>query len=99
MLNNVAYAKLSVPTNRIRYDEGKRIYIINCTRCHNVDPSKAGSVGPDITTTPLDAFTSKVSQGTYPSGYTPKRRSKNMPTFLELTNKIDVLYDYVRSFK
>jgi mono/diheme cytochrome c family protein len=88
-----------IPTNETIQREGKRIYLGTCVRCHNVDPRKAGSIGPELYTTPLDVFRTKVPEGKYPSGYTPKRRTKIMPKFPDLTNKVDWVYDYVRSFK
>lgn len=79
-------------------NEGKRLYIQRCTGCHNTNPSKAGSIGPDLYTTPREVFLSKVPKGTYPPGYKPKRTSKAMPKFkFLLTSQIDLIYNYIQS--
>jgi mono/diheme cytochrome c family protein len=87
------------PTNEVQNLEGKRLYVLNCVRCHNADPTKAGTIGPELYTTPDTVFATKVPEGKYPSGYTPKRRTKIMPKFPHLTNKTDLIYNYIRSFK
>ena len=88
-----------IPTNEAIQNEGKRIYLATCTKCHNLNPTKPGAIGPELYTTPLDVFRSKVPKGTYPSGYTPKRKTKIMPRFPHLTDKVDFIYNYIRSFK
>jgi len=87
------------PTDQVQHLEGKRLYVLHCTRCHNANPRNAGSIGPELYTTPSNVFRTKVPTGTYPSGYTPKRRTKIMPKFKGLTNKTDLIYNYVRSIK
>lgn len=87
------------PTDRVQNLEGKRLYVLNCVRCHNANPTKAGVVGPELFTTPDYVFRTKVPEGTYPSGYKPKRRTKIMPKFKSLTNQTDLIYNYIRSFK
>lgn len=88
-----------IPTDRIPLAEGKRLYVLNCIRCHNSDPTKPGVIGPDLYTTPSDVFRTKVPTGTYPSGYKSKRRTKVMPRFPSLKDKTDLIYNYIRSFK
>lgn len=87
------------PTDSVQHLEGKRIYVSNCTRCHNANPTKPGSIGPELFTTPIAVFRTKVPKGSYPSGYAPKRKTKIMPKFPHLTNKTDLVYNYIRSFK
>ena len=92
-------AGISIPTNQVDIQEGKRVYIINCVRCHNRDPNKAGAIGPELATSPLEVFRTKVPKGTYPSGYRPKRPTKIMPRLPHLTNKVDQVYKYIESLK
>ena len=94
-----AESALKIPTDQISIQEGKRIYIMTCTKCHNTNPNKAGIIGPDLYSTPLEVFESKVIKGTYPNGYKPKRKTRVMPKFKNLTNKIDAIYNYIRSVK
>lgn len=82
-----------------RADEGQIIYKTVCSKCHNVNPTKQGSIGPELFTTPKEVFKTKVITGTYPTSYTPKRKTRIMPKFKNLTNKIDSIYKYIRSFK
>ena len=58
--------------------QGKSLYFANCIACHNTDPNKAGSVGPAISGSSKLLLTLKVTQGTYPEGYHPKRATKLM---------------------
>lgn len=80
-------------------NDGKTLYHANCIRCHNANPTKPGAIGPELITTPAAVFKVKVPTGNYPAGYTPKRRTKIMPKFPGLTNKTDLIYNYIRSFK
>lgn len=89
----------SYSPTEMKLTEGKGLYVINCIRCHNANPTKAGAIGPELYTTPNNVFTTKVPNGTYPNGYAPKRRTKIMPKFKSLTTKTDLIYNYIRSFK
>lgn len=89
----------SIPTNEVQHIEGKRIYTLTCIKCHNKDPHIKGSIAPDLFTTPREVFHTKVITGTYPDGYTPKRKTKVMPKFKHLTNDVDKIYDYIQSLK
>ncbi len=80
-------------------NEGKQIYTSVCMKCHNANPSKPGSIGPDLYTTPLAVFKTKVVTGTYPAGYKPKRKTRIMPKFHHLTTKVNLVYNYIRSTK
>ena len=92
-------AATRIPTNETINTEGKRLYIANCIRCHNADPRKPGTIGPELYTTPLEVFRTKVPTGTYPPKYTPKRKTKIMQKFPSLKSKVDWIYNYIRSFK
>jgi mono/diheme cytochrome c family protein len=88
-----------IPTDEIDILKGKRLYVLHCINCHNGNPTKPGSIGPDLYTTPENVFRTKVPTGIYPSGYSPKRRTKVMPKFPNLTKDVDLIYTYIRSFK
>jgi mono/diheme cytochrome c family protein len=89
----------TIPTDQTLILEGKKIYLQNCVRCHNTNPHKAGSIGPDLYSTPEEVFHTKVPNGKYPKGYTPKRKSRVMPRFKHLTERVDLIYSYIRSIK
>jgi mono/diheme cytochrome c family protein len=78
---------------------GKSIYMQNCIKCHGANPNYAGSLGPDLVSTPRDVLKSKVVDGTYPEDYEPKRKSKLMPKFPQLSENIEALHLYIQSFK
>lgn len=77
----------------------QRLYERNCTKCHNMDPSKAGPIGPELVTTPQSVFRTKIVHGTYPKDYVPKRKTKIMPKFKLFDWQVDSLYWYVQMFK
>ncbi|MGH7770658.1 MAG: c-type cytochrome [Candidatus Binatia bacterium] len=58
---------------------GRRVYLAQCTACHNSDPSREGSIGPAIKGSPQALIEARLLRGSYPPGYTPKRKTKVMP--------------------
>lgn len=78
-------------------EEGRKIYTSTCIRCHNSNPHKPGPIGPDLYSTPKNVFGSKVIQGKYPEGYVPKRKTKIMPKFSNLSGKTDSIYEYIKT--
>lgn len=93
------FPKAASPIQPRDYEIGKAVYTTTCIKCHNANPTKPGPIGPELYTTPNAVFHTKVPTGTYPQGYVAKRKTKIMPNFLHLTNKVDSLYHYIRSFK
>lgn len=75
------------------------LYTKNCIRCHNANPKKAGSIGPELFTTPENVFHGKITQGIYPVGYKPKRRTKIMPKFNFSEEQTKSISDYIKNFK
>ena len=72
-------------------ERGLRVYRVNCTACHNVDPAVDGSVGPAIKGSSRELIEARVLRAEYPPGYTPKRDSKLMPAQPHLAKDIDAL--------
>ena len=70
---------------------GKRIYQLNCTICHNTNPSVDGSVGPAVKGSSRELLEARILRAEYPSGYTPKRTTKAMPAQPQLAPHIDNL--------
>lgn len=72
-------SKTSDGTMRVADPElGKRIYLAQCTTCHNSDPSKNGSTAPAIKGSSEALLEARVLRAAYPPGYTPKRQTKAM---------------------
>ena len=75
---------------------GKQVYQAQCIACHNPDPAKAGSIGPDVKGARPDVVRAKVVEGTYPAGYAPKRPTKIMQPMPQLAPDVDALAAYLR---
>jgi len=78
---------------------GKALYTANCTACHNPDPRYAGSIGPDIAGSSLELLTARVIHQSYPPGYTPKRKTGQMPMLPFLEKDLPAIHAYLNSFK
>jgi mono/diheme cytochrome c family protein len=76
---------------------GKSIYISNCISCHNVDPSKAGSVGPEVAGSSLALIEARVLRAEYPKDYHPKRETRVMVALPHLKNELQPLAAYLTS--
>jgi mono/diheme cytochrome c family protein len=75
---------------------GRQIYAANCVTCHNMDPSKDGSIGPAIKGASQDLLEAKIFRATYPPGYIPKRKTNAMPAQPYLKSAIPDLAAYLR---
>ncbi|EMO52740.1 c-type cytochrome [Leptospira noguchii] len=58
--------------------QGKGLYITNCSSCHNQNPAVDGAVGPAVLGSNFELLKARIVEGTYPTGYTPKRTSRVM---------------------
>ncbi len=76
---------------------GKRIYVANCTACHNPDPAKEGTLGPAIAGSSLALVEARVMRAEYPPGYTPRRDSNLMPAQPFLKAGVPDLAAYLES--
>ena len=74
---------------------GKQVYI-NCIACHGADPTRDGPVGPAIAGASRELIEARVLRGEYPSGYSPKRDTAQMPPMPYLAPRIDDLAAYLR---
>ena len=85
-----------VLTNDI--EKGRRVYFANCVSCHNSNPKKTGSIGPEVYGLSIDVLTQKIVSGNYPENYKPKRTSKIMPSMPHLKKEISNLHAFINSF-
>ena len=60
-------------------EKGKVVYYANCISCHNYNPKKPGSIGPQIYGSSKELLSNKINFGIYPKNYKPKRSTKMMP--------------------
>jgi hypothetical protein len=67
--------------------------------CHNADPNKPGSQGPEIAGASRELLEARVMHATYPPGYKPKRNSHAMLPLPHLAGKIDDLTAFLAAAK
>jgi mono/diheme cytochrome c family protein len=77
-------------------ERGRQVYQAQCIACHNTDPAQPGAVGPPVRGSSEALLRAKIVQGTYPTGYTPKRPTKLMQPMPHLANDIPALAAYLR---
>jgi len=76
---------------------GRIVYSSQCISCHNPDPKKDGSLGPNVAGSSRELLEQRVLHGKYPEGYQPKRPGQVMPKMPHLKNEIDALHAYLNS--
>ena len=79
-------------------EKGRTVYFANCVSCHNINPKKLGSIGPEVYGVSIDVLTQKIVFGKYPKNYIPKRISKIMPSMPHLNKEISNLHAFINSF-
>ena len=85
-------------TLKADFEKGRMVYFANCVSCHNNNPKKPGSIGPEVYGVSIDVLTQKIVSGKYPENYRPKRTSKIMPLMPHLKNQISNLHAFINSF-
>ena len=78
-------------------EKGRTVYFANCVSCHNNNPKKLGSIGPEVYGVSIDVLTQKIVSGKYPENYKPKRTSKIMPLMPHLNKEILNLHAFINS--
>ena len=78
-------------------EKGRMVYFANCVSCHNNNPKKPGSIGPEVYGASIDVLTQKIVFGKYPENYRPKRTSKIMPLMPHLNKEISNLHVFINS--
>jgi mono/diheme cytochrome c family protein len=80
-------------------EEGRKVFLINCASCHNINPNLDGSVGPAIAGSPRALVEARVLHQSYPPGYKPKRNTHLMRAMPWLAPKIDDLTAFLAAAK
>ena len=78
-------------------EKGRMVYFANCVSCHNNNPKKPGSIGPEVYGVSIDVLTKKIVSGKYPENYRPKRASKIMPSMPHFNKEISNLHAFINS--
>ena len=76
-------------------EKGRKVYAINCTACHAMDPKKEGPLGPSVQGASFELLEKRIVDGTYPENYKPKRPTKIMQPLPFLKNDIKALHAYL----
>ncbi|MEO5970075.1 MAG: c-type cytochrome [Bdellovibrionia bacterium] len=77
------------------YERGRTVYQTQCTACHNSDPRRAGSIGPEVFGSSRELLEARVLRAECPAGYKPKRETHQMAAFPHLKAEIDSLTTYL----
>ena len=84
-------------------EQGKRAYMAVCIQCHNKDPNKKGSLGPELVDSPLSIMEYKVANGAYPAtlppGFVPKRKTKAMRKLPNSVKDVSHIHAWIQSVK
>ena len=78
-------------------EKGKVVYYANCIACHNSNPKKPGSIGPQIYGSSKELLSNKINFGIYPKDYKPKRSTKMMPLQPHSDKEIANLYAFLNA--
>lgn len=78
-------------------EKGKAVYNANCIPCHNYDPQKPGSIGPQIYGSSMELLSDKINLGKYPKNYKPKRSTKIMPLLPHLNQQLSNLHAFLNA--
>lgn len=77
--------------------KGRTVYQSYCIACHNADPKRPGSIGPEIFGSSKELLEARLLRAEYPPGYTPKRPTQAMPKMPQLASEIEALHAYLNS--
>ena len=77
--------------------KGRTVYMANCIACHNSDPKRSGSLGPEVYGASLELLEARILRGEYPAGYEPKRKTKVMVALAHLKADIPALQAFLNA--
>ena len=77
------------------FEQGRRVYAMNCTACHHPDPGLDGTIGPAVAGSSLALIEARLLRAEYPEGYVPKRDTSLMTPLPFLTPQIAALAAYL----
>jgi mono/diheme cytochrome c family protein len=77
-------------------EQGRQVYLAQCTACHASDPAKPGPLGPPVKGSSRELLEAKVLRGAYPPGHTPKRPTAVMQAMPALAPATPALAEYLK---
>ena len=83
------------PEQQALIEKGKTVYMTYCIVCHNMNPSLAGSTGPEVTGSSLELLEARIMRAEYPAGYKPKRDTKLMVEIEDLKADIPAIHAFL----
>ena len=78
-------------------EKGKVVYYANCISCHNYNPKKPGSIGPQIYRSSKELLSNKINFGKYPKNYKPIMSTNIMPLLPHLDKEISNLHAFLNA--
>lgn len=75
--------------------KGRTAYFSRCIACHNLDPHKPGSLGPEIHGSSLELLRFRVLEGKYPPGYKPKRETHLMAPIKDAEKDLEAIHVFL----
>ena len=78
-------------------EKGKVVYYANCISCHNYNPKKPGSIGPQIYKSSKELLSNKINFGKYPKNYKPIMSTNIMPLLPHLDKEISNLHAFLNA--
>ena len=79
------------------HKKGQVLYSAKCISCHNSNPKKPGSIGPQVYGSSKELLSNKINLGIYPKNYKPKRSTKMMPLQPHSVKEIANLYAFLNA--
>ncbi len=77
--------------------QGRTLYSLHCTACHNADPTRDGKLGPAIKGSAHALIEARVLRAEYPAGYSPKRPTHIMPKLPLVAEDVDALHAFLNA--
>jgi mono/diheme cytochrome c family protein len=74
---------------------GRVVYQTTCTACHNADPHKPGTLGPEVHGASLELLEARILKAAYPDGYKAKRETHLMVALPQLKDDIPAIKAYL----
>lgn len=85
----------SLSPQELLLKQGRSAYMARCIACHNIDPKKPGSLGPDVHGSSLELLKLRVLEAKYPEAYQPKRTTKLMQPLKDAEKDLEALHAFL----
>lgn len=77
--------------------KGRAVYQTNCTACHNTDPHKPGSLGPEVFGSSKELLEARILRADYPPDYKAKRMTHVMNALPHLKGDLEAIHAFLNA--